>query len=308
MPIARDDYRAYFTEKLWHWVPAIYRELDALESGDALQAFISALATQAAFLKRNQDRVWSDGFVELASDWAVPYIADLVATRLVSALNLRARRVDVAKTIYYRRRKGTLLVLEQLISDMTGWDGKVVEEFRRLARAHHGLDGTPRVGRLTHTPEGGFADLRSVRGSLLARDAFDEFHYTPDVRRPQGLTGRRGITKLSFHEFRLHPVHVTGVQPRVVKNFVGSRDGFTFDPSGRDIALFSTDQSHPSGLRAPDAQGDWSGWQTADEWQLPRPIACRLMGEAIYARLPASGSSGARCSCGFSTRFQRRRS
>ena len=126
MPIARDDYREYYTEKLWQWLPAIYRELDDTEGGGVLRAFVRSIGAQAAFLKRNQDRVWDDGFVELASDWAVPYIADLVATRLVSALDVRARRVDVAKTIYYRRRKGTLLVLEQLISDMTGWDGKVV--------------------------------------------------------------------------------------------------------------------------------------------------------------------------------------
>jgi len=282
MPVARDDYREYLQRKLWQWLPAIYRELDALEGGDALRAFTRALAQQAAFTKRNQDRVWDDAYPELASDWAIPYIAKLVATRLVSALNLRGRRVDVAKTIYYRRRKGTLAVLEQLISDMTGWDGKVVEEFRRLARAHHGLDGLPRIGRLTHTPEGGFADLRSVRGSRLSGDAFDEFHYTPDARRPQGLTGRRGIPKLSFHEFRLHPVHFTGVQPRRVKNFPGSVDGFTFDPSGRDIALFSTDVSHPSGERAPDAQSNWSDWRSAQEWQLPRPIPCRLLAEAIY--------------------------
>jgi len=282
MPAARDDYREYFTEKLWEWLPAVYRELDSLQGQDALRAFVKALAAQAAILKRNQDRVWDDGFVELASDWAVPYLADLVATRLVSALNPRARRVDVAKTIYYRRRKGTLLVLEQLISDMTGWDGKVVEEFRRLARARHGLDGPPRPGRLTRTPEGGFADLRSVRGAALAGDAFDELHYTPDVRRPRGLSGRRGIQKLTFHVYRMHPVHFTGVQPRRLKDFAGARDGFTFDPSGRDVALFATDQSHPSGLRAPDAGGDWSAWRTADEWQLPRPIACRLLGEAIF--------------------------
>jgi hypothetical protein len=283
MPIARDDYREYFTEKLWQWLPAVYRELDDTDGAHALRAFVAALGAQAAFLKRNQDRLWDDAHVELASDWAIPYIADLVATRLVSALDPRARRVDVAKTIYYRRRKGTLAVLEQLIADITGWDGKVVEEFRRLARAPHGLDGTPVRGRLTRTPAGGFADLRAVRGSRLAGDAFDEFHYTPDVRKPTGLKGRRGITKLSFHLFRLHPVRFGGVEPRRVRDFAGSRDGFTFDPSGRDIPLFSTDQSHASGSPLPDAQGDWGGWRSAEEWQLPRAIPCRLLGESIFS-------------------------
>jgi hypothetical protein len=48
------------------------------------------------------------------------------------------------------------------------------------------------------------------------------------------------------------------------------------------VALFSTDQSHPSGAAVADAQGDWSLWRSAAEWQLPRPIACRLLGEAVF--------------------------
>ena len=107
MTMVRDDYPKYFAEKLWEWLPPVYRELDHLEGGDALRALIEALAQQAALLKRSQDRLWDDAFVELASDWAVPYIAEMLGTRLVSSLNPRARRADVAKTIYYRRRKGT---------------------------------------------------------------------------------------------------------------------------------------------------------------------------------------------------------
>ena len=269
---ARDGYREYLTEKLWEWIPAIYRELDGLEGGDALRGFVAALASRAAVLKRSQDRLWDDQVIELADDWAIPYIADLVATRLVSALNPRARRADVAKTIYYRRRKGTLAVLEQLIADMTGWDGKVVEEFRRLARMRHGLDGPARTGLITATPEGGLADLRRVRGALLGGDPFEEFHYTPDMRRPQGELGRRGIPKLTFSLYRLHSVEFRGVRPFRVRNVDAGRDAFTFDPSGRDLALFS----------ANDPDRDWTTWRTAAEWQLPRPISCRLLGETLF--------------------------
>lgn len=269
---ARDGYREYFTEKLWEWIPAIYRERDGLDGGDALRAFMQALASRAAVLKRSQDRLWDDQCIELADDWAIPYIADLVATRLVSALNTRARRADVAKTIYYRRRKGTVAVLEQLIADMTGWDGKVVEEFRRLGRMRHGLDGRARAGRITATPEGGLADLRRVRGALLVGDPFDEFHYTPDMRRPEGEWGRRGITRLTFHLHRQHSVELRGVRPFRVRNVSLDRDAFTFDPSGREVALFS----------ANDPARDWSTWRTAAEWELPRPIACRLLGEAVF--------------------------
>lgn len=272
MPIARDGYSEYFTEKLWEWVPAIHRELDATDGGDALRALIRAIATQAAKVKRSQDRLWDDMFVELADDWAVPYIAELVATRLVSSLNPRGRRADVAKTIYYRRRKGTLPVLEQLIADLTAWDGRVIEQFRRLARMRHGLDGPARVGRLTGTPEGGWADLRHVRGARLAGDPFDEFHYTPETRRPAGRLGLRGIATLGVYVYPLHSVEFRGVQPVRLNTPVGAFQGFTFDPSGRDVPLFAV--TGPS--------RDWSAWRTAEEWSLPRQIDCRLLDEVAY--------------------------
>jgi hypothetical protein len=273
MSSARDGYREYFAERLWDWVPAIYRELDGLQGGDSFRALLKAIGSQAAVAKRSQDRLWDDMYVELCDDWAVPYIAQLVATRLVSALNPRARRADVAKTIYYRRRKGTLAVLEQLIADMSGWDGKVVEEFRRLARMRHGLDGHARLGLVTGTPEGGLADLRSVRGALLTGDPFEEFHYTPEMRRPEGRLGLRGIHTLGFHIYRLQSVEFDGVQPRLIKDFPATtRDGFTMDPSGRDVPLFA-DNTPPR---------DWINWRTAREWELPRVIDCRLLNEAVF--------------------------
>ena len=142
--MAEDRFEEYFAEKLWEMIPAIYRHEDGLaENPDVLRSLVEIVAEQAARVRRSHDRLWQDQFIELCDDWAVPYIGDLVATRLVSALNKRARRVDVAKTIYYRRRKGTLAILEELISDITGWEGNVVEGFRRLARTRHSLDQEP---------------------------------------------------------------------------------------------------------------------------------------------------------------------
>ncbi|GEN98739.1 hypothetical protein NSE01_05720 [Novosphingobium sediminis] len=273
MGTARDYYREYYTERLWDWVPAAIREADETEGGSALRALLRAFASQAAVMKRSQDRLWDDMFVELADDWAVPYIAELVAARLVSALNPRGRRSDVAKTIYYRRRKGTLAVLEQLCDDIAGWDAKLVEEFRRLARSRHGLDGSAATGRVTGTPEGGLADLRSVRGSLLTGDAFDEFHYTPEMRRPRDRLGLRGIPVLGFHLHRLTLVQFSDVTPRLVRNLAGTRDGYAFDPSGRDVPLFGRGR----------ARGDWSQWRSAAEGELPRVIDCRLYNEEIFA-------------------------
>jgi len=200
--LANDGFESYYAEKAWELIPAVYRHEDGVaERPGVLRALVEIIAAQAAVLRRSQDRLWDDAFIDLCDEWAVPYLGDLVGTRLVSALNGRGRRIDVAKTVYYRRRKGTIRVLEQLISDIAGWEGKVTESFRRLARAHHGLDASPRaklLGRYSHTAPGGFADLRDVRAAIASDGPFDEYAHTPDVRRVRGSDGLWNIPKILF--------------------------------------------------------------------------------------------------------------
>lgn len=268
---AKDGFEIYYTEKLWALVPDIYRYQDGLGNPPGvLRAIIELLGQQAAIVRRSNDRVWEDQYIELCNEWAVPYIGALLGTRMLSDQNLRGRRVDVAKTIYYRRRAGTPKVLEELITDISGWDGVMVESFTRLARARHGLDAkpVPLAGRITGTLPGGTADLREASGSELADGPFDEYYHTPDMRYPQGLEGRYGITKLAFYLYRL------GYYP--IENSTPFRRGtdllYTFDPSGRDIPLFQ-DRTRPA---------NWDDWHPALEWELPAPIRCRLLGDTQY--------------------------
>jgi hypothetical protein len=280
--MTEDRFEQYFAEKLWEMIPAIYRHEDGLaENPGVLRALVEVMAQQAARLRRSHDRLWEDQFIELCSDWVVPYIGDLVGTRLVSALNTRARRVDVAKTIYYRRRKGTPAVLEELISDITGWEGKLVEGFRRLARARHGLDPDPAyyLGRFTATPSGGLADLRAVQAAEMSHSAFDEFHHTPDLRKPRGNDGLYGIQRLLFYLYRLHAFELDGITPQAVEGTGGL--GFTFDPSGRDIPLYMP-RNRPQDPLSGAANADWGKWRQSFEWELPAPIRCRLLNHAEY--------------------------
>ncbi|SHN40787.1 hypothetical protein [Chitinophaga sp. CF418] len=269
--IAEDRFERYYAEKLWEMIPAIYRHEDGIaERPGVLRGLVEVIAEQAAIVRRSEDRLWEDQFIEWCSDWAVPYIADLLGTRLISALNKRGRRVDVAKTIYYRRRKGTPRILEELISDITGWDGRLVESFQRLARARHGLDTVPGLllGPFTGTGPGGWADLRRQRGSELNGGPFDEYFHTADFRRQQGKDGRYGIPRLNFHIYRLVAYKVANVTPFSL----GDDMGFCFDPSGRDIQLFNR-------RRRPE---DWEEWHAALEWELPAPMRCRLLAHAEY--------------------------
>src|SRR5258708_29802816 len=212
---AADRFESYYTEKLWELIPAFYRDDDGTaDNAGVLRAIVEIIAAHAAALRRSNDKTWDDEFIDLCDSWAVPYLADLVATRLVSALNLRGRRVDVAKTIYYRRRKGTLRVLEELISDIAGWEGKVTEEFQRLARTQHSLDPKPagREGHFTKTPPMGWADLRDPRGADLSDGPFDEYFHSADMRMHHGgLDGRFSIPKIAFWLYRIPAFLVTGV-------------------------------------------------------------------------------------------------
>ena len=298
MTDAADGYRAFYTEKLWELIPPYYRDLDGTsEPPGALRGLVEVIAEQAAILRRSQDRVWEDQFVERADDWAVPYIGDLVATRLVSALLPRERRIDVAKTVYYRRRAGTLRVLEELIGDIAQWEGVVTEGFRRLARAPHGLDPAlqRREGRWSRTPPGAVADLRHPFGAQLTGSAFDEYYRTPEVRAPRGRDGQYGIPRLVFHLFRLGSYRVEGVTPR--RFGAAPKDWFTFDPSGRHTPLFarrpraqalsSGSPSVTSALFGTSSLASaWEEWTTARAWELPAPIPNRLLADVAYAMDP----------------------
>ena len=105
---------------LYSLLPAIYRIRDA-ERGYPLRALLGLVSRQAGLVKADIDGLWDDLFIETCADWVVPYIGDLVANNPIHG-NIVRRRTDVAHTIYYRRRKGTQTMLEQLARDVTGWD------------------------------------------------------------------------------------------------------------------------------------------------------------------------------------------
>ena len=155
MPAKPDDYSIYYADKLWNLLPAIYRTLDTdqFNANGPLRELVNRIGVQAANLRRSIDRLWEDQSIESCDDWVVSYIGTLLATNLVSSLDARGQRLDVAKTIYYRRRKGTVAILEEIAYAITGWDARVVEFFRRLSRTRHNLDPGPAgTNALTNNP------------------------------------------------------------------------------------------------------------------------------------------------------------
>lgn len=263
----QDGYELYYTEKLWNWIPGFYREEDAFtDSPGTLRGIIEAMGEQSAELRRALDRLWENNFVELADDDALVKLGELVATRMVHALNRRARRVDVARTIFYRRRKGTPWVLERLINDIAGWTGSHLDTRRRLGRTYHLLEPRPRLSPVTLTPRGGWANLHSPRIPALAWTAFEELNHTPDFRRHVGHEGRYGIAKIGVHVHRMRAFKVTYPTVAAVGKFL-----YALDPSGRAAPLFQ-----PADRQSSDR------WTRPREWQMPRAIERRLLANAEY--------------------------
>lgn len=268
-----DGFESFYAEKLWHWIPEIYRTLDLdPPNPGVLRALIEIVATQAAVLRRDIDRVWDDQAIELCDEWAISYLGQLVGAFDVSEFNERGNRLATARAVYYQRRKGTLGVVHDLIRDIAGVEGVVVEAFRRLVRFPHRLDiDAIGWGRVTDTPIGGLIDLRSPRAKELHDTGFDEGAHFPDIRRLRGPYGRYGIRKVNFH---LHPLRSYPVAlPTPVQIGPGR---YTLDPSGRDVPLFQRGQTSdraPDQIRAVD---------------LPQAILCRRFNAARHRITPAA--------------------
>jgi hypothetical protein len=301
----QDRYEAYYADKLWNLLPAVYRaqDTDAFGAAGPLRELVERIGAQAAVVRRSIDRLWEDQSIETCDDWVIPYIGDLLATNVTGNLDARGRRLDVAKTIHYRRRKGTPAILEEIAADITGWEARVVEFFRRLCRTRHGLDpalglppsqpspapgggqrgGAVRLrlaeglnGPLTGTGVGGLADLRSVYGASRADSAFDDLFHSADFRRGRGKVGWHNIPRLGVFLWRLRSYGVASTTPVPI---AGCPAGwYTFDPTGRDIPLFA------AASRTADSYGDQ--WVSPVEGQLPTPISQHL----FDAQLPTPSS------------------
>ena len=140
-PIA-DHYEVYYADKLWNLLPAVYRTEDT----DQFQRQWTAARTGQPDRRagrhpapRSSTGCGKTSRSRPATTGSSPIIGDLVATNLVSSLDARGQRLDVAKTIYYRRRKGTVAILEEIAHDITGWDANA-------SSSSSGASGAPATG------------------------------------------------------------------------------------------------------------------------------------------------------------------
>ena len=246
------------TVDLEQLLPAVYRLRD-LDRGGPLAALLALISDQAGQLKDNVDDLLDDFFIETCADWIVPYIADLVANQPLPGAPGR-RRADVARTVRYRRRKGTLPMLDGLARDVTGWPARTVAFFELLAWTQH----------LDHLrPAVGTAPLRALGPLDELGGAFDGLAHTADVR-PLGLTdGRYGLKAVGFFLWPVGGYPLQEAEPRPVD---GAPHLMHVHPLGIDSPLFAE----------PAPLGDD---ERARREHVPagiRPVTFALRPEAVY--------------------------
>lgn len=277
-------------QRLYELMPVVYRERDERE-GFPLRDLLRLVTEQADTVHSDIQLLWDNFFIETCERWAIPYIGDLVSNNLLhDAQNLEApdtaralfpdlsgpdlrptnairTRADVARTIYYRRRKGTLPMLEELARDVTGWAAHAVEFFELLVWSQN-LNHL----RLFST---GCPDLRDPEAVDRLNGPFDFMSHTVDVRYPRQDEGWYNIRNIGFFLWRLRSYPAENVAARE-----GAQPWqYHFSPLGNPAPLFTR-------LRR---EGDEAGLAT--ELHVPGPIrpAAFYKDIAPVAALPAPG-------------------
>lgn len=186
-------------QPLFKRLPEIYRIRDTEQTPPGqLEAFVGVIENAFAAIHARTDAQYHDLFIEHCDDWAVAYIADLLGTSRLSgeAWTLRA---DVARTVFHRRRKGTLGAVESQVFALSGWAAHAVEMRERLAWNQHlnhqrpDAGGTPPLTLrtdITAPVRGGMATLRDPALLSQVGGAFDPFARVVDVKPPTlGMSG-----------------------------------------------------------------------------------------------------------------------
>jgi hypothetical protein len=243
-------------DRLYQLLPAVYQLRDA-DSGYPLRALLQVISEQVNIVDADIAQLYENWFIETCQDWVVPYIGDLVGytplydigqpTAVQSArAQVRERilipRSEVANTVRFRRRKGTIAVLEDLAEAVAGWPALAVEFYRMLSF-------TQNINYL-RLKRGRTVDIRNGAALDDLGTAFEEIAHIVDVR---SIGARHfpefyNIPSVGVFVWRLKTYSVT--QAPAYCEEEESPNSFLFNVLGSDTPLYTHPQStsaHPPG-------------------------------------------------------------
>ena len=255
------------TAELYDLLPKLYRARD-VEHGHALEALLEILGREADLVERDIEQLYENWFVETCDPWVVPYIGELLGVRRLYPVGpgTGSMRGYVANTLAYRRRKGTLAVLEQLAYDVTGWRAKAVEFFQLL--------GTTQYAKHVRAHNVRTPDLRDVNALELVGGPFERAAHTADVRRIVSGRGRYNLPNVGLFVWRLTGYPLDRVTARRAEAPV--EGGFRFSPVGLDMQLFNRSRTEASLV------------DLARELDVPGPLRRRALRDELEGARQAS--------------------
>lgn len=269
-------------QRLVDLLPVHYTTRDLRPDGQLgpLTALLSVVAGELEILEEDARRLHDAWFIETCEEWVVPYLADLIGLAdLPPAMGSAvSRRALVANTVAYRRRKGTVAVLEQVSRDVTGWPSRAVEHHPLLIATAHANHVYPDRLATTDTRRALAHDVAAVWSPPSARRALDERGHTVEVRRIESRRGRYGIRNIAVFPFSTQVARI-GAPGDGSAAAVGPDNGWSrtrvtagwhaFDPLARSIPLFAP--------AAPESAIE----SLADEGDLPVPLRPRRLLELL---------------------------
>jgi hypothetical protein len=232
-------------DRLYELLPVIHRMRDA-ELGYPLRGLLQVISEQVTVVDGDIAQLYENWFIETCQDWVVPYIGDLVGYTAPSATgepadpkNQRAltrecmviSRREVANTVRFRRRKGTLAVLEDLAIALVNWPAHAVEFFRLLSY-------TQNINYL-HLDRGRTADIREDTALDAVGSAFEELAHTADVRsiNSRHFGERFNLPSVAVFVWQLKTYSVTGAPAYCLEE--ESPSAYLFSTLGNDTQLFN---------------------------------------------------------------------
>ena len=235
-------------DRLYNLLPAVYRLSDSAQ-GYPLRGLLRVIAEQVEVVEQDIAQLYENWFIETCQSWVVPYIGSLIGytpvedaaqlgggttPRALTRESILISRSEVANTIRYRRRKGTLVILEDLAMSVAGWPGQAVEFHRQL--------GVTQNVSYLHLDRGRTADLRNGKGLERLDGPFDQTAHTVDVRRvdSQHTPGRYNIPSVGLFVRRLQPYSVTQAPAYCYEE--EAPNCYLFSALGNDAPLFTNPQ------------------------------------------------------------------
>ena len=213
---------------------ALLAELTAKSTRGPLESLLMVIDEQLANFAADLDQLYDNQFIETCAPWVIPYIGDLIGYKSIQgiAASVDDPRSEVANTISMRRRKGTVLVLEQLARDVTGWGAHAEEFFLKL--------GTTQYVKCLRLANHYAPDVRGWKPRAFRNSAFSTMARKVDVHNPQspGLP-RYNLPSIGIFLWSIEAISVTNGTPAQATTSSGPvPECYRFSSLGYDMPLF----------------------------------------------------------------------